>query len=262
MHINGVAQYTDSSLAIFAHELREPLASILFAAQSVGEMTGDELINREMWSIVERQSRYLARIIDQVMELSRGSHGKLVLSKDWFDLGTMITTAVETVKPLLTNRGHRLTVSMPPGQVCVFADALRMQQVVVNLLTNAAKYTEPGGRIALDLEVANDLVVIEVRDNGTGIPEELLPQVFDLFRQGGKPRHGGYSGLGIGLALVKSLVELHGGSVSAYSDGAGTGSAFVVLLPADRPKVSLQPPGVPGTGEAEPAWATNAMLDA
>ena len=185
MHINGTAQSTDSSLAIFAHELREPLASILFAAQSVGEVMSDDLINREMWGIVERQSRYLARIIEGVLELSRGSHDKVVLSKDWFDLGTMITNAVETVKPLLTNRGHRLTVSMPPDQIYVLADALRMQQVVVNLLTNAAKYTEPGGRIALDLEVANDLVVIEVRDNGTGIPEELLPQVFDLFRQGG-----------------------------------------------------------------------------
>jgi signal transduction histidine kinase len=151
-----------------------------------------------MWGIVERQSRYLARIVDQVMELSHGAHDEAVLSRDWFDLGTMITNAVETVKPLLLQRGHRLTVSMPPDQVYVLADALRMQQVVINLLTNAAKYTPPGGRIILGFEVVDDLVRIEVRDNGTGISADLLPRVFDLFRQGDKPRAGGFAGLGMG----------------------------------------------------------------
>ena len=138
----------------------------------------------------------------------------------------MIMSAVETVKPLLISRAHRLTVSLPPAPVFMLADALRMQQVVINLLANAAKYTERGGQINVGLEVVNDLVVIEVRDSGVGISPDLLPRVFDLFRQGEKRCGSKSPGMGIGLALVKSLVELHGGSISAHSGGAGAGSTF------------------------------------
>ncbi len=264
MQIHGTAQTADASLAIFAHELREPLAAILLAAQAAGETASDDLTSRELWAVVERQGRYLARLIDQVMELSRGSSHKTVLCKEWFDLGTMMMEAVEAVQPRLVDRQHRLSVTLPPDSLRVLADALRMRQVVTNLLANAAKYTECGGQIDLGLRVANGMVSIEVRDNGVGIPPELLPRMFDLFRQGDS--HAGIpSGLGIGLALVKSLVELHGGIVSAHSGGTGTGSTFVVLLPQAEPEGRQQQADVRETqppSHAESVWVGSAMLDA
>jgi signal transduction histidine kinase len=262
--MNATAQSNDQALAIFAHELREPLASILFAAQWLIGTERDELNAREMCEIVERQSRYLARMIEDVLEVSRGHHGKLGLQKDWFDLGTVLTNAVETTNALLTKRGHQLALSMPPERVCVLADPLRMQQVVVNLLTNAAKYTEPGGMIRLSAEVTPDQVLIEVRDNGIGIAEDFLPRVFDLYEQGSPPRPGAFSGLGIGLALVKSLVELHGGSVGAYSNGIGTGSAFVVRLPCVSPTITCGhiARGAPSDWLSNQYSATSSMTDA
>ena len=166
-------QSTASSMAIFAHELREPLASILLAVQAAGETVSNDQTNREMWGVVERQSHYLACIIERVMELGRGSQGKATLSKERFDLGAIIMNAVEAVKPLLLSRAHQLTVALPPTPVFLLADALRVQQVVINLLANAAKYTERGGRITVGLKVVNDLVMIEVRDSGVGISPRL-----------------------------------------------------------------------------------------
>ena len=265
MQINGAVQTTASSMAIFAHELREPLASILLAVQAAGETANNDQTNREMWGVVERQSSYLACIIERVMEFGRGSHGKIVLSKGWCDLGTMIMNAVEAVKPVVLSREHRLTVSLPPTPIFMLADALRLQQVVINLLANAAKYTERAGRISVSLEVVNDLVMIEVRDNGVGISPDLLPRVFDLFRQGEKRCGSKSAGMGIGLALVKSLVELHGGSISAHSGGTGAGSTFVVILPHARPEVGKQQADALEPNEmlaVEPAWAGSAMLDA
>ncbi len=243
--MDAVARKTDQALAVFAHELREPLASILFAVEAMTTATDDAGATREMCAVVERQSRYVARMVDDVLEVCRGNSGKTCLRKDWCDLSFVLTHAVETANPILRQRQHRLAVSLPTEPVHIMADALRVQQVVVNLLANAAKYTHPGGFIRLAVEVAGDLVVIEVRDNGVGIPATLLPRVFDLFRQGENSPGHGFAGLGIGLALVKSLVELHGGSVSAHSDGSGTGSAFVVRLPATSLKVH-QTPNYPG----------------
>ena len=264
MQIQGTVPTADSSLAIFAHEMREPLASILLAVQAADETVNDDLTSRELWAVVERQGRYLARLIDQVMELGRGSLHKTVLRKEWFDLSAMMMEAVEAVQPRLVDRQHRLTVTLPPESLRVLADALRMRQVVTNLLANAAKYTGCGGQIDLGLRTANGVVFIEVRDNGVGIPPELLPRVFDLFQQG--ESHASISsGLGIGLALVKSLVELHGGSVSAHSGGAGTGSTFVVLLPQAEPEGCRQQADVRETqppSHAESAWVGSAMLDA
>lgn len=151
---------------------------------------------------------------------------------DWFDLGVVLASAVETATPLIKSRGHLLTLSVPQERVYVTADSLRVQQVVVNLLNNAAKYTEPGGSIRLAVEVTADQLVIEVLDNGIGISRAFLPRVFDLFRQGPESTNGVFPGLGIGLALVKSFVELQSGTVSVHSDGEGTGSTFKVLLPS------------------------------
>lgn len=219
------------AIAVFAHEFREPLASILFAVQSMYESTDDERANREMCEVVERQARFLAQMIDEVLDASRCRYGKIRLHKASFDLGAVMMAAVETTRPLFTQRRHRLAVELPDEPLFVVADPVRLQQVVTNLLTNAAKYTEPGGSIRLSAGPVDDLVVLEVRDDGTGISADLLPRVFDLFEQGSAPRGSGWYGMGIGLALVKSLVELHGGSVSAHSDGPGAGSAFVIRLP-------------------------------
>jgi signal transduction histidine kinase len=224
-------QANGEALAIFAHELRQPLASILFAVGSMYESRDDVVANRGMCEIVERQARFLAQMIEDVLEVSCCRRGSLRLEKTRVDLGPVIAAAVETTRPLFAARGHRLTVSLPDRAPSVIGDPVRVQQVVANLLANAAKFTEPGGCIRLAVEATPEVVVIEVRDNGMGIPAELLPRVFDLFEQGGVAQHRGWCGLGIGLALVKSLVELHGGSVSAQSDGPGAGSAFVVRLP-------------------------------
>ncbi len=265
MQINGATQSAASSMAIFAHELREPLASILLAAQAAGEPPSDGSTHHELWGIVERQSRYLARVIERVMEPGRGSHGKTTLSKQWCDLGATVITAVEAVKSLLTNRGHEMTVSLPPDPVFMLADELRMQQVIINLLANAAKYTGRGGQINVGLEIIDERIVIKVRDNGVGISPDLLPRVFDLFQQGEKPCGSKSPGLGIGLALVKSLVELHGGNVHALSGGPGAGSTFVILLPqtgsgvCKRRTEVVETHGTPG---AESGWAGNVMMDA
>jgi signal transduction histidine kinase len=224
-HVNGEA------LAIFAHELRQPLASILFAVQSMHESGDDEDAGREMCQVVERQGRFLAGMIEDVLELHCCTRGKLCLEMRRVDPLSIIAAAVETTHPLFAARGQRLTVSLPDQTPSVIADPVRLQQVVANLLSNAAKYTESGGCVRLAVEATTELLTIEVRDNGIGIPAELLPRVFDLFEQGDVAQHRGWCGLGIGLALVKCLVELHGGSVAAQSDGPGAGSAFLVRLP-------------------------------
>lgn len=254
MQINGASQTAASSIAIFAHELREPLASILYAAEAAGETANNEETNREMWDVVGRQGKHLARIIEQVLTHSRSNRTTVAPCKEWINLGAAITDAVESVKPLVVNRGHCLTVSLPSDHVYLMADSVQLQQIVTNLLANAAKYTEPGGCIDLAVTAADDLVVIEVRDNGVGIPAEILPRVFNLFEQGNQ---GGLSGLGVGLALVKSLVELHGGRVSAQSAGIGAGSVFVVQLPAATSTVHR----LSASGQSE-RWRGDAMIDA
>jgi signal transduction histidine kinase len=195
------------------------------------ESNDDASASREMCEIVERQAHFLAQMIEDVLELSRCRRGSLRVERMWVDLMPIIAAAVETTQPCFAARGHRLTVSLPDQTVALMVDPVRVQQVIANLLANAAKYTEPGGCIRLAVESTPGWVAIEVRDNGMGIPEELLPRVFNLFEQGSVAQNRGWSGLGIGLALVKCLVELHGGSVSAQSDGLGKGSAFVVRLP-------------------------------
>jgi signal transduction histidine kinase len=255
----------DQALAVFAHEFREPLAAILYAVHAMTTSTGEGSDTREMCEIVERQSRYVARLIDDVLEVCRGRSGKAHLHKDWFDLSRVMTQAVEATKPLLSQRGHHLAVSLPAEGMCVLVDAVRVQQVVTNLLANAAKYTNPGGLIRLAVKTTGNLIVIEVRDNGVGIPKTLLPQIFDLFRQGDELPKGIFSGLGIGLALVKSLVELQGGNVSAHSEGVGAGSAFIVRLPGANLAIHrgrAQPEFTPGLRYANSRDATSPMCDA
>jgi signal transduction histidine kinase len=221
----------DEMLGTLAHELRSPLVTIVSAAQVANQCDMEPPARRAL-SVVERQSRQALRLIDALFDICAGAKGKLSLRKEVVGLADIVAAATETAGHLLAARQHRLTVSLPPETMSLEVDPLRLAQVLTNLLSNAAKFTDPGGHIRLTARVEADQIVLRVRDNGQGIDPELLPRVFDLFYQVPEQGRQATGGLGIGLALVKSLVELHGGSVAACSDGPGTGCEFVVRLPA------------------------------
>jgi signal transduction histidine kinase len=223
---------TDEVLAVLVHELRSPLGAIQNALHILRlARTADPVVDQEV-DVMQRQVGHLARLIGDLRDLTRVTLGKLELHQEWLDLASVVAHAVEACRPLIEQSGHQLTVSLPAGLVRLRADPARLQQILVNLLTNAAKYTAPGGHIWLTADAAAGVPVVRVRDNGMGIAPDLLPHIFDLFRQGPGPGNRRRGGLGIGLALVKWLVELHGGSVAACSDGPGQGSEFVVRWPA------------------------------
>jgi len=220
----------DEFLATLAHELRNPLAPIRQAAMISRLAQATEAQKRWSHDVIERQVRHMALLLDDLLDVSRITRGRLVLRRGSHLLHEMVEAAVETARPLVDSRQHALEVVLPPAAVRMHADPLRLSQIVANLLTNAAKYTDPQGRILLRAGLENDEVVIEVSDNGIGIAPESLPAVFDMFTQlrGTGDRA---SGLGIGLALTKGLVELHGGTIAVRSEGPGQGSVFSVRLP-------------------------------
>jgi signal transduction histidine kinase len=220
-------------LATLSHELRNPLAAIRTAVQLVGADGVDQAALGEVRDVIARQCGHMKRLIEDLLDMTRISRGALSLRRQPVDLAEVVARAVEEVQPLVTDRGHRLEVSLPQGPLVVDADPTRLEQVVANLLTNATKYTDPGGRIDLTVAREGDGLVITVRDTGIGLSSEALSGLFNLFSQvdANHARSGG--GLGIGLALVKSLVELHGGSVAARSDGPGKGSEFAVRLKSE-----------------------------
>jgi signal transduction histidine kinase len=220
---------SDEAMATLAHELRDPLATILFALEMI-PTPGDPFAGRAR-TVAEHQARRAMQMIDDLFDLCAGSRNRLRLHKAVVELESVVARATEATAHRLAARRHGLTVSLPADPVFLVADPSRLEQVLTNLLGNAAKFTEPGGHIRLTAEVEAEQVVLRVRDNGCGIAPDLLSHVFDLFRQGSDTGDQGPVGLGIGLALVRSLIELHGGSVAAYSDGPGAGSEFVVCLP-------------------------------
>jgi PAS domain S-box-containing protein len=237
----------DEFLAMLAHELRNPLASINFAAQSLnGRATREDL--EQARDVVERQVKHLARLIDDLLDVARVTRGTIRLRKELVDVAPIVTRAVETARPLIAARKQRLTTSVTPGASWLEADPIRLEQILWNLLDNAAKYTEEGGQIRVSVERQDPDVVIRVRDTGMGIAPEDLPRIFELFAQGDRSLARSEGGLGIGLTLVRVLAELHGGSVSAQSDGYGTGSEFLVRLPAEEP-----PPAGAGPSESTEA---------
>jgi signal transduction histidine kinase/ActR/RegA family two-component response regulator len=217
-------------LAMLAHELRNPLAAISSAVYLFGAAGSDG--DRIAWTkeVIERQVKNLTRLVDDLLDVSRITQGKVSLRKEPVELGPVITRAVAIVRHIIDDRKHELSISLPQEPVCLDADPTRLEQVVVNLLNNAAKYTEPGGRIGIEMERQGHEVVIAVRDNGIGIPSAMLPRVFDIFTQVERSSDHAQGGLGIGLTLVRSLVEMHGGSVSVSST-PGEGSVFTVRLP-------------------------------
>ena len=223
----------DEFLAMLAHELRNPLAPIRNAAQ-VLKLVGTENAHQK-WAreVIERQTQHLTRMVDDLLDVARITQGKVKLAREPLDLATIVQRAVETSRPLIDARRHHLTVALPPGPVRVEGDLTRLVQVVGNLLNNSAKYTDEGGHIRLEAaQVEGQTAVIRVRDDGMGLSADMLPHVFDLFSQADRSLDRSQGGLGIGLTLVKRMVELHGGQVEAHSDGPGRGSEFVVRLPA------------------------------
>ncbi|HKV07728.1 MAG TPA: PAS domain-containing protein, partial [Thermoanaerobaculia bacterium] len=222
----------DDFLAVLAHELRNPLAPLFNTLELLSLKEGDPVVVSQAREVMERQVRQMARLVDDLLDVSRIIRGKIVLRREPVDLAEVVATAVDTSRPLIEARRHALTISLPERPVRLEADAARLAQVLANLLNNAAKYTEVGGRIDLTAERKNGVVVLRVRDNGSGISAEMLPHVFDLFAQAESTLDRAQGGLGIGLTLARRLIEMHGGTVEAQSEGVGRGSEFVVYLPA------------------------------
>ena len=225
-------QRKDEFLAMLAHELRNPLAPIRYAARVLGKLDVDE--PRVQWArdVIERQVAHLARLVDELLDISRIARGKINLKTARVELSELVRQACEAAQPLMSAKGHRFEVMLPEKRVTIEGDLVRLVQVLQNLLDNAAKYTPERGRVELVAGLSGREVEIEVRDNGAGIPASLLPEVFELFRQGEHGPDRSRGGLGIGLTLVRQLVELHGGRVEAHSAGLGQGASFTVRLPA------------------------------
>jgi signal transduction histidine kinase/CheY-like chemotaxis protein len=221
----------DDFLAMLGHELRNPLAPILTAVQLM-RLRGDEESRREQ-AVIERQAQHMVRIVDDLLDVSRIARGKIELRKGLAEIAAICTKAVEIVGPLLEAKGHQLTIDVPPRGLCVFGDEARLSQVISNLLSNAIRYTEPGGHILLSAAREGGEFVLRVADSGIGIDAQMLPRVFDMFVQAAQPSDRPEGGLGLGLTLVRRLVELHDGTVEATSEGPGRGSTFTVRLPVD-----------------------------
>ncbi len=230
----------DEFLAMLGHELRNPLSPIITALELI-KLRGSAGATTKELDVVERQVTHLVRLVDDLLDISRITRGKVELRQERIDLAGVLGKAVEMASLLLEQREHRLTIDVAAG-LRWQGDPVRLAQVVANLMTNAARYTDPGGKIALRAFADGKDVVISVADNGRGIPAELLPRVFDLFVQGARAADRAKGGLGIGLALVKNLVEMHGGSVAAFSAGLGQGSEFVIRLPAAPAGGAVEPP--------------------
>jgi PAS domain S-box-containing protein len=221
---------THRFLAVLAHELRNPLAPIASAVKAMEIHATPETME---WArkLIERQTTQLGRLVDDLLDISRVNTGKIVLRNETFDLREVVHAAEEAMRSLINEHGHIFSISVPNEPVWVHGDRVRLVQTVVNLLSNAAKYTQDSGKIFLGLATAGDTAHIVVRDNGMGIPKQWLPRVFDLFSQVDARAERTEGGLGIGLSLVKELIALHGGTVEAISAGPGQGSEFVVTLP-------------------------------
>jgi PAS domain S-box-containing protein len=221
----------DEFLATLAHELRNPLAPIRNAVRILDSDAADERQRKWGRDVIARQVQRMSLLLDDLLDVSRITRGQLELRKDYVDLRQMVSDAVETARPLLEAKQHQLKVLLPAENVRLEADPLRLSQVIGNLLTNAAKYTDSGGQISLTAKIANAELTISIRDSGIGLTEESMPGLFTMFSQVNSAVDRAEGGLGIGLALVKGLVVLHGGRVEVRSEGLGRGSEFIVHLP-------------------------------
>jgi PAS domain S-box-containing protein len=255
--LHEASRAKDEFLAMLGHELRNPLSPIVTALQLM-RMRGDTGTAREQ-AIIQRQVEHLVRLVDDLLDISRITRGKIDLKREHCSLSTVLTKAIEQASLLLEQRSHRLNVEVEP-ELQWTGDPVRLAQVVANLLTNAARYTDVGGQITLRAwrEHAQGLA-ISVKDNGNGISAQMLPRIFDLFFQGQRSVDRAEGGLGIGLALVRSLVQMHGGTVQAHSDGPGRGSEFVVRLPIAPQAAGPGPERPPAAAASTPAPASPAL---
>ncbi|MEX2306116.1 MAG: ATP-binding protein [Pirellulales bacterium] len=239
----------DEFLAMLGHELRNPLAPILNAVQLLRLQRGESGHQQQACAIIERQVGQLVHLVDDLLEVSRISTGRIHLQQKQLDMRAIVECGVETVRAFIEQHRHVLAVRLPPAPIWIDGDSARLEQVVVNLLNNAAKYTKDGGQIWLSLQQDGNEAVLQVRDSGVGIAPDLMPHIFDLFTQAERSLARSQGGLGIGLSLVQRLVELHGGTVAA-SSAVGQGSEFVVRLPV-VPAAEPHPP-LPPTETVRP----------
>jgi PAS domain S-box-containing protein len=234
----------DEFLAVLAHELRNPLAPIHAATQVMraagargAAASGETADPQTQWAldVIERQARLMTRLVDDLMDVSRITRGKMELRRNRVDVIEVVHRVMQSIRPLMESRHHHVTLSLPERPVHLLADAARLEQILGNLLNNAAKYTDAHGQIAVSVRVEDsDTVVIRVRDSGVGMEREFLPHAFDMFAQANRDMGRRRDGLGIGLSLVRTLVEMHGGSITAHSEGPGKGSEFIVRLPTSE----------------------------
>jgi signal transduction histidine kinase/ActR/RegA family two-component response regulator len=226
-----LARGREQFLAMLSHELRNPLAAVVNAAMVMQAPNVKSESIEKARQIIGRQSRHMARLLDDLLELSQITRGGVDLRKEDVDLRDVVRNAIEVLTPVLEEHNAKLTTDLPLANLLVRADAARMQQVVVNLVSNAARYSPPGSPIHLSATVNADSVVLKVQDHGRGISSSIISEIFDLFVQDGQGLERSAGGLGIGLTFVRRIVELHGGQVEAFSDGHGKGSEFIVTLP-------------------------------
>jgi PAS domain S-box-containing protein len=247
-------QSKDEFLAMLAHELRNPLVPIVNSLHILRQEPSANPAMHQARLMAERQVRNMVHLVDDLLDVSRLTMGKIRLRKERVELGLVVDRGVATSRAAIDQRQHQLSVSVPREELWLEGDPIRIEQVLTNLLTNAAKYTDPGGRIQLAVERDGSNVVIRVRDNGIGIDAELLPRIFELFTQGNRSLDRSQGGLGIGLTVARKLVEMHGGAISAASAGLGKGSEFSVRLPAQAARAIQPPPtAVPVSQQGSPS---------
>jgi signal transduction histidine kinase/ActR/RegA family two-component response regulator len=254
-------QRKDEFLATLAHELRNPLAPMVNAMSLLESPAADPGMVKRAYGMIRRQLTQLVRLVDDLLDVSRITSGKLVVRKQTVELEQVLQNAVETARPLLDERRQTLSLELPPEAVHLEGDAVRLSQVFSNLLNNAARYSEPGGRVSVTAAVEDGRVRVRVADQGFGIAPETMASIFEMFTQG-ETDQTAHSGLGVGLALARRLVELHGGTIAAESPGKGLGSVFTVTLPATKvAAVEFSPSPPPGESAATAASRRILLVD-
>jgi CheY-like chemotaxis protein/two-component sensor histidine kinase len=259
VQIHALSSVQRHFLAMLGHELRNPLSPIRTAIHLL-KLRGGVGAMREV-SVIERQTEHLTRLVDDLLDVSRITSGKVALNRESVEVADIVAAAIETASPTIENGRHQLITKVPTQGLVVDVDRMRMAQVIANLLTNAAKYTLAAGRITVSAGREGADVVIHVHDTGAGISAELLPRVFDLFVQARQTLARAQGGLGLGLAIVKSLVAMHGGSVSATSEGLGHGSTFTVRLPSIEARATKRTPSSPVRAAPERQRARVLVVD-
>ena len=250
----------DEFIATLAHELRNPLAPIRTGLELLKRDKSNGPASERARATMERQLVHMIRLIDDLLDISRISSGKIRLEKTATTVRSIVESAVEINRPVIESAGHTLLLELPDTPIHLTADATRLAQSVGNLLNNAAKYTPPGGEIRVRAVQEGECAIIDVIDNGTGIPAEMLDQVFTLFTQVGRTIEQAQGGLGIGLSLVRSLIELHGGTVSAASAGPGLGSTFTIRIPCDPAPIAMTNPDATQQSESPTSPARKVLV--